>query len=554
MDHAVGDRVLSNWTLTQKIGQGGFGTVFQAQREDFGRVYQAAIKIISIPRNESEMESIRGDGMDEASVRTYFQGLVNDLVTEMEIMARLKGNSNIVSYEDHQIVPHPDGLGWDIIIRMELLTPLLKRARERQFTRTDAIQVGIDLCKALELCRKHRIIHRDIKPENIFFSPAGDYKLGDFGIARTVEKTSGSFSKKGTYSYMAPEVYWGQPYGATVDIYSLGMVLYWLCNRYRTPFLPAYPAPVAYHDREEAIARRMTGELLPPPSDADPALAAVILKACSYAPDDRYASAERFRQALERLELSEASAEGRDEGQAEARTEALAESTLLLPGLEPRISPKPTENASGGETSIPEEDRTELLADGESVSSTAIEYTPPGKKPRRRVLWGVCAAFAAVAVAVGLLLFRYFGLHRSPGVIGQVYAFEGSSYALYDPTDIKTWAEAERFCEEQGGHLATPESQEESDFLFYILENMEAPAAFFGLCDWGENGAWVWYDGQAATFVNWAEGEPNCQDGKEHYGLIFQSDDPKYAGGKWIDAAFPELTLGTTAFICEWDG
>ena len=86
--------------------------------------------------------------------------------------------------------------------------------------------MGVDICKALELYQKYNIIHRDIKPENIFVSDNGDFKLGDFGIARTIEKTMSDLSKKGTYNYMAPEVYQGGEYGFSVDLYSLGIVLY----------------------------------------------------------------------------------------------------------------------------------------------------------------------------------------------------------------------------------------------------------------------------------------------------------------------------------------
>ena len=52
--------------------------------------------------------------------------VLKEIINENEIMAQLKGNSNIVSYEDHMIIPHDDGIGYDILIRMELLTPLTK--------------------------------------------------------------------------------------------------------------------------------------------------------------------------------------------------------------------------------------------------------------------------------------------------------------------------------------------------------------------------------------------------------------------------------------------
>ena len=82
----------------------------------------------------------------------------------------------------------------------------------KQLTEKEVIKLGMDLSKALEYCRKLKIIHRDIKPENIFVSRFGDFKLGDFGIARELERTMSGFSKKGTYSYMAPEMYKGEKY------------------------------------------------------------------------------------------------------------------------------------------------------------------------------------------------------------------------------------------------------------------------------------------------------------------------------------------------------
>ena len=95
--------------------------------------------------------------MDEASVRTYFGSFVQDLVKEFALMSKLKGNSNVVSYENHQVIEHRDGIGWDILIQMELLTPLNKYTSTCTVTRKDVIKLGIDLCRALELCQKYNI-------------------------------------------------------------------------------------------------------------------------------------------------------------------------------------------------------------------------------------------------------------------------------------------------------------------------------------------------------------------------------------------------------------
>lgn len=166
-------------------------------------------------------------------------------------------------------------------------------------TQDEVIRLGIDICQALELCQKYNIIHRDIKPENIFVSEHGKYKLGDFGIARTIEGTATGLSKKGTYTYMAPEVYREEAYGASVDTYSLGLVLYRLLNGGRTPFLPDFPEPITFKDRETAHAKRIKGEPLPPPKNADERLCRVILKACAFHPKERYADPAQFRLDLE---------------------------------------------------------------------------------------------------------------------------------------------------------------------------------------------------------------------------------------------------------------
>ena len=293
--------IFGKWHIVRELGEGGFGKVFEIERRDFGGTYKAALKAITIPQSQSEVKDILASGMDEQSVTSYFRGFVEEMIAEFVLMSKLKGHSNIVSYEDHDVIQHAEGIGWDIFIRMELLTPLLDYTRKSDLSRSDVIKLGIDICKALEVCRKNNIIHRDIKPQNIFISDLGDFKLGDFGIARTVEKTMGGLSKKGTYHYMAPEVFKSEPYGASVDIYSLGIVLYRFMNNNRLPFFPPFPSPIKFSDSDAALARRMKGETIPAPANADEALSRVILKACAYSPKDRYLSPSDMRRDLEVL-------------------------------------------------------------------------------------------------------------------------------------------------------------------------------------------------------------------------------------------------------------
>ena len=285
--YGIGATVFGKWTICRKLGQGSYGAVYEIQQEDFGNVYKAALKVITVPQSETEVQSVLAEGMTLPQAEKYFYSVVEDIVRESAIMSRLKGTGNIVSYEDHAVLRHLDGIGWDILIRMELLHPLLPYVYQHPMARRDIIRLGIDICKALELCQRYNIIHRDIKPENIFISDNGDYKLGDFGIARTIERTTSGLSKKGTYSYMAPEVYIGKKYGFSVDTYSLGLVLYRMLNKNRGPFLPQPPEAITYDNREQALARRVSGEPLPRPFYGEGRLGEIVLKACAFDPKGR---------------------------------------------------------------------------------------------------------------------------------------------------------------------------------------------------------------------------------------------------------------------------
>lgn len=292
----------AEWKIVEKIGEGSFGKVYKAQRSERGKFFYSAIKVINIPGSQSELNCVRSEAGDDQSVREYFRNLVEECIQEISTMEYFRGNSHIVSVEDFKVMEYLDDIGWEISIRMEYLTSFMDYCAEKQLTEKDVIKLGLDLSKALGYCRKLNIIHRDIKPENIFVSRFGDFKLGDFGIARELERTMSSFSKKGTYSYMAPEMYKGEKYDSRVDIYSLGIVLYKLMNRNRLPFLNLEKQFITYRDKENALARRMSGEPLKKPADAGEMFSGIILKACAYRPEDRYQTPEEFYNDLDDLQ------------------------------------------------------------------------------------------------------------------------------------------------------------------------------------------------------------------------------------------------------------
>lgn len=309
MDKDVPVSVWPEWELIEKIGEGSFGKVYKAKRTERGRSFYSAIKIISIPASKGELDSVRSEMNNEQSTREYFRNLVEDCIQEIYTMEHFCGNSHVVSFEDFKVVEYLDEIGWDISIRMEYLTSFMDYCTGKELTEKEVIKLGCDLAMALIYCRKLNIIHRDVKPENIFVSRFGDFKLGDFGIAREQAHTMSNMSKKGTYSYMAPEIYKGEKYDSSIDIYSLGIVLYKLMNQNRLPFLSLDKQLITYRDKETALARRMAGEKMPAPVNASAAFSHIILKACAYKPGKRYRKPEDMLRDLEKLRLAPVNAE-----------------------------------------------------------------------------------------------------------------------------------------------------------------------------------------------------------------------------------------------------
>ena len=287
------------WRITRLIGEGFQSKVFEMEREDFGVTYKAALKAITIPAGEKQVREVMDEGMDEKGVYQYFYTMVKDQVKQLAFVNQLKGNTNVVSFENHQVIEHKDGIGWDILVQMELLTPFQEFQKKHPIAEREAARIGIDLCRALELCGKFRIIHGDVKPDNIFVSDMGDFKLGGFDVARVNEPGCTASSGKGTLSYMAPEVRTKGQGDAGSDLYSLGLVLYQLLNDNRLPFLPAAPAPVSFQDRNEALMKRFSGAPLPPPARAGEQMVKILLKACAFRPEERYRRPEDLRRDLE---------------------------------------------------------------------------------------------------------------------------------------------------------------------------------------------------------------------------------------------------------------
>ncbi|MBF9128893.1 Stk1 family PASTA domain-containing Ser/Thr kinase [Plantactinospora sp. S1510] len=156
-----------------------------------------------------------------------------------------------------------------------------------------ALEITADVCAALEFSHRHGIIHRDIKPGNVMMTLNGQVKVMDFGIARALASGATTMTQTsaviGTAQYLSPEQARGEAVDARSDVYAAGCVLFELiCGH--PPFVGDSPVSVAYqHVREDPPAPSDINRDVTPPIDA------IVLKALSKNPLNRYQSAGEMR-------------------------------------------------------------------------------------------------------------------------------------------------------------------------------------------------------------------------------------------------------------------
>ncbi len=305
--------VWPEWHVAGHLGGGAFGDVYHIYKENYGIRVDSALKVIQVssdmptaPLPLNDPDATEEDTAGESDIPA-------PLRSEIQIMETLRGAPNIVNIEDFHF--KRVGMTSSLFVRMELLTSLneVLFGRERRYTLSTIQEIrklGKDICTALMHCEKKGIIHRDIKPSNLFVDEYGHFKVGDFGASKRMDTVHSAHTMTGigTISYMAPEIFRGQAYNNTVDIYSIGLVLYQLLNNGRLPFLPKEGYCTAqdidsanYMRLQETPLPSLDGKVLGE-ERIDSQLDAVVRKACAVNSSDRYQTAKEFYDALILLE------------------------------------------------------------------------------------------------------------------------------------------------------------------------------------------------------------------------------------------------------------
>lgn len=113
-----------SWYIDSLIDEGSIGDVYKIYKEEFGQKHYSILKIISLPKSEEEAKEILYESKDQDSTTQYFCEIADVIYKEIKIMEGLKVETNIVSFDDHMIIQKEDGIGYYIVIRMEVLTCL----------------------------------------------------------------------------------------------------------------------------------------------------------------------------------------------------------------------------------------------------------------------------------------------------------------------------------------------------------------------------------------------------------------------------------------------
>ncbi len=295
--------IFGRWEIIKELGSGKHGVVYEARDVYDGT--PAAVKIISLPNDEMKEYAVEEYGNNRALIDNFVGMVAENFGNEVESMSKLKNVPYVVELYDNRLEQtgwrDRDGnmqRGYDIILVMEYATPIKDHFRHRALRVRDVIDFASDIALGLAACEKLRIIHRDIKEDNLFMGSDGYGKISDFGVACIKESGLGSTAGMGTPYYMAPEIANAigrgrTNYDSSVDIYSLGIVLYKMLNGNKFPF-----ADETGETARTALDRRMSGEPLPLPRYANDSLGKAVVKCCEFQPQRRFRNANALYRAL----------------------------------------------------------------------------------------------------------------------------------------------------------------------------------------------------------------------------------------------------------------
>ena len=238
------------------------------------------VKIISTPSSPQKLDALLLSGAypTKEAALSYFKEITDGIVDEIAVLNKLSALEGFVAFEKHQIEPMEDGNGYDVYTLGSYKRTLARLLQKEPLTHLAAVNLGLDLCSALSVCRRSGYLYVDLKPENVYRVNDNGFRIGDIGFINLNSLKYASIPERCLSPYTAPEVTDAySELNTTIDIYAAGMILYQVFNG---GVLPACKTE------------------LPAPDYADYEMAEIILKACAADPADRWQDPVEMGQAL----------------------------------------------------------------------------------------------------------------------------------------------------------------------------------------------------------------------------------------------------------------
>ena len=243
------------------------------------------LKVIRIPASRTQLDAflLSGAYADEASALVYFKEQAEDLLNETEVLKKLADLEGFFAYEEAQIVPLEDEVGLEVYLLGSYRKTLERTMKKQPMTHLGAVNLGLDMCAALTVCRRSGYLYADLKPSNIFITDDNSYRIGDLGFLNLDALSYTSLPDKYRSAYTAPEIADAfSTLNTSIDIYAVGKILYQIYNNGELPNM----------DSENPA------EALPAPANADYEMSEIILKACAADPAERWEDPAQMGQAL----------------------------------------------------------------------------------------------------------------------------------------------------------------------------------------------------------------------------------------------------------------
>ncbi|MFI5279204.1 MAG: protein kinase [Gemmatimonadales bacterium] len=277
MNTSLVGRSLARYRIVERLGEGGMGVVYRAWDERLER--DVALKVLS-----SSMPELR-----DAGVR---------LREEARVLSRLDhpGIATVLDFDTHDDIEF-------LVMEFVRGQTLAERIAKGPLDEAEVLELGPQLCDALEAAHEQGVVHRDLKAANVMVTARGRVKVLDFGLAllrRDTEMAASNaatraFGLAGTVAYMAPEQLFGQEVDARSDLFAMGVLLHEMLTG-----VPPFTGPVS-----TAVADAILHRPADPPSRRRPGVSegmdAVVLRCLEKRPADRYASAAALGDDLRRL-------------------------------------------------------------------------------------------------------------------------------------------------------------------------------------------------------------------------------------------------------------